>query len=250
MIQGLYQSAAGMLTNEYRQSVVANNLANADTVGFKRDVATLAERLSAARAGVRSGPSNEELEGLSGGVWLGRTYTDFSPGAFQQTDNPLDLALEGPGFFAVEQDGQRFYTRDGRIVRDPTGRLLSATDGAALLDEGGRPIAVNPHAPPPFIDETGALWQNGVTVGRVGVFDFERSDALRKAGASRFTAGDQTPLRVYPGVRSGHVELSGVLPVSELVRMIEASRAYQLNAQMITLQDQAAGRLISFVATA
>ncbi|MGE0481718.1 MAG: flagellar hook-basal body protein [Phycisphaerae bacterium] len=250
MIQGLYQSAAGMLTNEYRQSVVANNLANADTVGFKRDIATLAERLPAARAGERNGPSNEALDALSGGVWLGRTYTDFSPGAFQTTDNPLDLALEGPGFFAVEKDGQRLYTRDGRIVRDPAGRLLSAADGAAILDEGGRPIVVNPHAPPPFIDETGALWQNGATVGRVGVFDFEHPGALQKAGASRFSAGEQTPLRVYPGVRGGHVELSGVQPVSELVSMIEASRAYQLNAQMITLQDQAAGRLITFVASA
>src|SRR3989442_9991693 len=80
VIYGLYQSAAGMMTSEYAQSVLANNLANADTVGFKRDVAVFAERLRADQAGRRDGPTAEGLGSLSGGTWLGRTDVDFSEG--------------------------------------------------------------------------------------------------------------------------------------------------------------------------
>src|SRR5690606_8407144 len=87
VIFGLYQSAAGMMVNEYRQAVIANNLANAETPAFKRDVATFSERQIAAVAGVRggaaappAGASHELLDGLSGGIWLGETHTDYGEG--------------------------------------------------------------------------------------------------------------------------------------------------------------------------
>jgi len=248
MIYGLYQSAAGMLIGEYQQDVLANNLANAETVGFKRDIATFAERLRASEAGRRQGPTCGLLESLTGGVWLGQTTTDFSEAQFIRTDNPLDVALAGPGFLRVAADGRQYLTRDGRLVMDAGGWLVSAADGAAVLGQAGQPIRLNPRGGAARIDEDGRIEQDGVTAGRLGIVDVADYGALRKAGHGRFAA-DGAALRGSPAkVISGAIEGSGVQPVRELVAMIEAARAYQLNAQMVSLQDQTAGRLINAVA--
>ena len=102
MIYGLYNSAAGMMTNEYRQNVITNNLANAETIGFKPEVAVFAEREPESVAGWREGPSAVEVEGLSGYLWLGRTHTDFAQGTMIYTERATDVALDGPGFLVVE----------------------------------------------------------------------------------------------------------------------------------------------------
>jgi len=246
MIYGLYHSAAGMLTNEYRQDVVANNLANAETPGFKRDIASFAERRPAAVAGVRTGPSNESLAALSGGLWLGQTVTDFRPGSLQP-GGPLDIALDGPGFLKVAADGKQYATRDGRMVIDNDGRLLSAADGATILGMGDIPIRLNPRGGDPQIDEDGRISQNGVIVGQLALVDYADYDGLRKVGNGRLSAEGAEEIDSPAYVRAGFVESSGVEPVKELVSMIEVSRAYQLNAQMVTLQDQTVGLLISVV---
>jgi flagellar basal-body rod protein FlgF len=248
MIYGLYQSAAGMMVNECRQSVLANNLANAETVGFKREIATFAERLPASEAGRRSGPGDELLEALSGGVWLARGATDFSESAFIQSDNPLDVALAGPGFLRIAADGREYLTRDGRMVMSPDGWLVSAADGASILGRAGQPIHLNPRGGEVSIDEDGRISQGGVQVGRLGLVDVDDYDSLRKTGAGRFSAETATLIPAQAKVQPGFVESSGVEPVKELVTMIEAARAYQFNAQMVTLQDQSAGSLISAVA--
>ncbi|MBI5865540.1 MAG: flagellar hook-basal body protein [Planctomycetes bacterium] len=249
MIYGLYQSAAGMMTHEFRQDVIANNLANAETVGFKREIASIAERKPATEAGVRRGPSDRLLDVLSGGSWLGRTETDFSPGAFQLTSNPTDVAIVGAGFLRVSSGGQELLTRDGRMMTDAEGTLVATSDGAPMLSEAGLPIRVNPRGGPVSIDETGAVSQNNAVVGRLSVVDVANAAALRKAGAGRYTLGDQEPVPSAARLWSNHVEQSGVQPIFELTGMLEASRAYQLNAQMLTLQDQTAARLINAVAT-
>jgi flagellar basal-body rod protein FlgF len=247
MIYGLYQSAAGMMTTEYRQAVLANNLANADTVGFKRDVATFAERQPARLEGVRSGPSAPGLEGLSGGLWLGQTTTDFSDASKVWTGNWSDVALEGPGFLVVQAEGGPQFTRDGRMLMDASGRLTAASDGAPILNPGGMPIQLNPHGGQPSIDSEGRIEQDGAIVAELGVVDFENYGALQKVGAARFAAPEDAAAASPALVQAGYTESSSVQPVTELVNMIEASRAYQLNARMLSLQDETAGRLISAV---
>lgn len=248
MIYGLYQSAAGMMTNEYRQNVIANNLANADTVGFKQELAVFAERVPAARAGRRHGPSAPDLAGLTGGLWLGRTHTDFSQGGLVRTDHPTDVALDGRGFLVVQVDDRPLYTRDGRLVMAADGVLRAATDGAPVLGVGGRPILLDPHGGRIAIDEEGRVLQNGVPRGQLAVVDFADYRGLRHAGAGRFDADDTRPVPAGARLRSGFLESSGVAPIRELANMIETSRAYQLNARLLSLQDQSAARLIRAVA--
>lgn len=245
MIYGLYHSAAGMLVGEYRQTVLANNIANADTVGFKRDIATFAERVPATQSGLRSGPSAADLAALSGGLWLGRTYTDFGDAAKARTDNPSDVALDGPGFLVAEVDGQRLYTRDGRMTKSPTGLLVAVSDGAPILGRGGGPIRLNPYGGEPSIDTQGRVTQDDAVVGELELVDFDDYDRLRKVGASRFAGPDQQALPAPVLVLSGYVETSGVEPLADLVSMMEASQAYQLNARMVSLQDDSVGKLIN-----
>ncbi|RMF81664.1 MAG: flagellar hook-basal body complex protein, partial [Planctomycetota bacterium] len=154
MIYGLYQSAAGMMVNEYRQGVLANNLANAETTGFKRDIAAFSERRTASQAGERRGPTHDLMERLTGGIWLGKTTTDFGEGALQRTGMATDVALAGPGFFQVrDASGADLLTRDGRLLIDGDGWLVSATDGAQVLGRGGAPIRLNPRGGEPTIDD-------------------------------------------------------------------------------------------------
>ncbi len=248
MIYGLYHSAAGMMTNEYRQGVIANNLANAETVGFKPDFATFAERIPAWEAGRRRNPTNRELVGLPGGMWLGQTHTDFTPAPKTQTGNWHDVALDGRGFLVVEVDGQPQFTRDGRLLRTPEGLLVAATDGAPVLDVGGRPLRVNPRGGEPEIDERGGVHQDGALLGRLAVVDFANYDVLRKVDGVRFSAPEGTETLPAPALlRAGYTESSRVEPMRELVQMMEASRAYQMNARMVMMQDESAGRLISLL---
>lgn len=250
MIYGLYQSAAGMMVNEYRTNVLANNLANADTAGFKREVTSFAERVRASEAGRREGSSNDLLEGLSGGLWLGRTETDFSEAGFVRTDNPLDVAIAGAGFLRVGVNGREYLTRDGRMLMNAEGWLVSAADGALMLGQAGQPIRLNPRGGQPAIDEDGTIKQGSATVGRLGLVNVENYQALHKVGGGRFDASRTRLTEPLGKLQAGFIEGAGVEAVKELSTMIEASRAYQLNAQMVSLQDQSAGRLISVVANA
>lgn len=248
MIYGLYNSAAGMMTNEYRQAVLSNNIANAETVGFKRDIATFAERLPAWESGEREGPSARSLEGMSGGQWLGKTVTDFSEGNDTPTGNWSDLALEGPGFFVVQGEGKPLYTRDGRMQMNVAGLLVASSDGAPILNAAGMPIQLNPHGGLPSVDTQGRVEQDGAQVAEVGIADFQDYGALQKVGAQRWAAPQGTTPAPSPAlVRSGYTEGSSVQPVTEMVSMIEASRAYQINARMVSLQDETTGRLVSTI---
>jgi flagellar basal-body rod protein FlgF len=245
MIYGLYHSAAGMLASEYRQNVIANNLANADTVGFKRDVPTFAERLTAVEEGLRDGPSAADLAGISGGLALGGTYTDHSVGPLMQTGNPTDVALEGPGFLTVQTDQGPLFTRDGRLMIDSNGLLVSAVDGAPVLGVGGAPLHVNPVGGRLSISNEGQVQQDGTTLGELQIVDFADYDQLRKVGTTRFDANGMQTVPSVALVRQSYVENSGVQPIGELVNMLDASHAYQMNARLVSLQDESLGRVIN-----
>src|SRR4051812_47278258 len=144
MIYGLYQSAAGIQSSSYRQDVIANNIANAETAGFKRDIALFNQRLTEAQKR-RGGPgalsTDPLLENIGGGLLAHNTLVDTRQGDLEPTGNPFDIAIDGKGFFLVQNaKGEKFLTRNGQFSTDRAGTMILAnSDGSHVLDERGRP---------------------------------------------------------------------------------------------------------------
>jgi len=130
MVYGTYLSATGLKTNQYRQEILANNLANVDTVGFKQDLAVIRERpIERREDAVDPSLSQDVLDPMTGGSLVAPTYTTFEQGMIQKTGNPLDVALRDDGFFTVEAQGQEHYTRDGRFTINAEGELVPLSPG-------------------------------------------------------------------------------------------------------------------------
>lgn len=247
MIYGLYQSAAGIMSNSYRQDVIANNLANSETTGFKRDVTAFRQRLTAARENRKSGDwSDSVYEGLGGGLLAMPNQADFSQGALQETGAASDIAIQGKGFLAVKQGDQTLLTRDGRFSVNQNGNLI-LTSGQAVLDTAGQPITVGTDGPL-TIDSDGQITQNGKQLGRVGVYNVDNAASLKKVGGNLFAASDNDPIHAGDAtLRSGFVEQSNVEPTSEMADLMDVQRQIQANANMIQTQDSTLQRLVNDV---
>ena len=249
MTYGLWSSAGGLQVNEYRQSLAANNMANVDTVGFKHDLAVIHERRVESAADVMQAPyAHKLLDGLSGGVWVRPTYTSFDQGALEETGRGLDVALLGDGFFTVAEGDEVRYTRDGRFVPNGEGELVMvAGDGRCrVLDAGGSPVMIDPALGEVHVGNDGTVYQGETAVARLGVVDFDDHTMLRKVGKSVFeNVGAADPVPATPDVKGGYVERSTVDPVAGLINMIEVTRAYELNARMISLQDDTLGQAVT-----
>jgi len=246
MVYGLWLSAGGLQAQEYRQTVSANNLANADTPGFKPDRVAFIERLNALRAGAQFSSQSASLGEMTGGAFETPVYTDYSQGGLVASSNRFDVAIEGPGFLTVQTaDGPR-YTRDGRMTLLPTGALTHTSSGGRMLDADGRPIVIDPdEAARTSIGPSGEIRQGAETIARLALVDFGDRRIVEKDGGNLFTAGAARPLSAAGRLRQGYYESSGVEPTAQLVDMIAASRAYEMNATMITLQDESLGRVVN-----
>jgi flagellar basal-body rod protein FlgF len=247
MDYGLWLSAAGMQVNEYRQDLIANNLANIETVGFKHDLAVISERRVESQANpAESRFADPVLDGMTGGTWVRPTYHSFEQGVLVKTDQPLDVAIEGNGFFTVRDGDQVRYTRDGRFAINPRGELVSAADGGRLriLDEEGSPIRVD-RSQSVTISPTGVVLQGSEPVAKLGVVDVDDPQKLRKVGGNLFVGVGETAKPSTSQVYPGFVERSTADPVGMLAQMIEAARAYEANARMVTLQDELTGRAVT-----
>jgi len=250
MVYGMYQSAAGMQLNQYRQEVLANNLANIETVGFKKDLAVVSERpLAIHEPSARPDWSDPQLSGMTGGSFVSPTYTTFTQGPLQHTGGRLDVALMGQGFFAVQDAGETRYTRDGRFILNDQGKLVTVS-GHSVLGEDGRPIVVPPTATDRVtISGSGAVRAGEQQFGRLAVVDFEDKQQLRKVGANVFEArAGAEPRQAPASMQVGFVEGSTVEPTQAMVSMIEVSRAYELNATMIGVADGTLARAVNDIA--
>jgi flagellar basal-body rod protein FlgF len=247
MIYGLYLSATGIMTSTYQQDVVSNNLANSETTGFKRDVTAFRQRLTAMQASRRPGDwSDASLEGLGGGMFVQPNHIDFSQGGIEQTGVPLDVALQGNGFFGVDDNGKTRLTRDGRFQLDRSGTLM-VTGGQAVLDQSGRPIKLAPDSPV-TIDKSGGVVQDGQVVATLGVFDVPDRAKLTKQGNGLFAYPN--PGQIGPGaatLRSEYLESSNVEPTNEMAALMETQRQLEANANMIHTQDSTLQLLVNNV---
>lgn len=248
MIYGLWQSAGGMQAQEYRQAIIAHNLANAETPGYKADRISFVERLNASQAGGALRTRHPVLDGMTGGVFETEVYTDFSANKapLLPSDNPLDVAVVGDGFLTVQTTEGRRYTRDGQLTLDSTGQLVHTATGGSVLDPQGQPISLDPASGEAIkIDSQGVVRQGNNAVGRLGLADFADRQQLEKVGRNLFAADGMQPTEARGQVQQYASEASGVDPVETLVEMIAAARAYEANARMLTLQDETLSRAVN-----
>ncbi len=238
---GLWLSAAGMKVNEHRQTLLANNMANAHTTGFKHDLEVIMQRRVESREGpLGFGFAHPVLDGLPGGVNVRPTYYSDEDGPLEETRKPLDVAIQGEGFFAVSDGKVTRYTRNGEFVLNTAGELVLADDAGRwrVLDKEGNPIRVDESDGKVQMSDGGAVRQGDTVVGTIGLVAAEKPRALQKRGENLFelTSGETRPAngRLIAGSREG----STFDAVEGLISMIEVSRAYQMNASMIQLQDE------------
>ena len=226
------------LTLRRQMDVVANNIANANTQGFKAERMML-EPDTSMRARHQDGPNRARFVD----EWaMGR---DFSQGALTQTSRPLDVALEGDGFFMLETDAGERFTRDGAFTLNPLGELV-ASDGARVLDTGGAPIILDPTAGQISIGEAGEITQNGQQIAQIGVAQFANTGVLTKVGDNRYTAPEDAERVVeeLPRMKQGFLESSNVRPMLEITTMMEVSRAYASVTRMIKDTDELSRKAI------
>jgi len=227
--------------------VLAHNMANVDTPGFKRTLAVLQARHTEAIEQGSDYPGSRSINDIGGGVKVAETTTEFSRGAVKHTGIPTDMLIEGDGFFVVA-DGQRSYlTRAGNFSMTHDGYLVTP-NGMQVLAEDGGPVQVDTSLPW-RLDETGALVQPGGSRIPVAVVKPQSHGDLVSRGRNLFEPLAETiPISSEQRrVVSGYLEHANVRPAAEMMELIEASRAFEANVRLIQNQDQMMGTLISRV---
>lgn len=245
MLKGLYIAYTGMMNEQNRMDILTNNLANASTVGYKKEGSTSEAFHDVLTLKIRDASIGSRLIQRVGsnnpGVKIGENYTDYTQGSFRVTGNTYDLALAGQGFFAVESTNKAgqtstMYTRAGQFTLDKNG-YLRTEDGDFVLDTQNRHIRLNPLLDTKIADD-GTITQNNATVARIQVTDFEDYDYLEKYGETYYRPVEGAVTR--PGaaeIKSGYLEMSNVQVVSEMVNMINITRAYETNQKIIQTYD-------------
>ncbi len=251
MNYGFHLSTAGVITQMRKLDVIANNLANVETVGFKPDflvaVDRKPERLENADAvGIEP---NELLERLGGGKLFLPTQIDLSEGSIEPSGRDLDTAIRGEGFFVLEsptgKSSDKFLTRNGNFEVDAKGRIVLSTSGQPVLDREGAHIHVDP-TKKIVIGKDGAVTQEGAPVAQLALVTPTRKDALVKDGrnAFRVIGGEVQPVTDRnTEIQQGALERSGTDPVRTLASLIATTRALEFGTQMLRTQDEMTGRL-------
>jgi flagellar basal-body rod protein FlgF len=221
---------------QQRMDLTANNLANMTTSGFKT------ERLVTRELSERPAAASDNPQDIAFvDAWM--LQRDFSTGPLEQTGNPLDMAIEGEGFFVVQTAEGEAYTRDGRFTLDAQGRVVTHGGDLVLGDSG--PITVDWNNGTFSISREGTLTQNNAQLGTFRTVAFDTPAALEKVGNNLWKATGETPRApVNSHIAAGFVEGSNVNAVSELTQMIEISRAYTAVAKMISQSDELRGASI------
>lgn len=255
MVRGLYTAFTGMRNEEKRLDVIANNMANADTNGYKAEGST--SRAFSQVLGVKVHDDSEAytqrgIGKMSLGVRIGETYRDWSSGSFKTTGNTYDLAIAGNGFFTIsmtDKSGNTHtrYTRDGSFAITPDGHLTTK-DGDYVLDDGGQPIVLPTDGEKPVIDKDGTITVNGETIAKLGLADFEDYDYLKQYGENQFDAVDGATRKDSTcTVEQGMIESSNISIVDEMVNMITVTRNYESGQKMIQTVDSLLDKAVNTV---
>ena len=254
-VQTLYTAATGMQALETKLDVIANNMANINTTAFKKDRANFEDifyrqyRLP----GSQDSDGNLTATGIEVGLGtrVSSTQTNYKQGAFETTNKPLDFAIEGEGFFQVDNpNGGFYYTRAGNFNINSTGQIVlgSATNGYLLEPN----MTVPPDATGIVVSSDGTVQYSTqdttdlTTLGQIQLAKFINSDGLLKLGDNLYQQTDASGdffidnpgQNGYGNIRQGFLEASNVEPVNELIDLITTQRSFELNSQVVQAGDQ------------
>jgi len=254
MSGGIYMAASGALAYEKRLQIISNNLANANTVGFKMDHGQFQSIDPVDLPASLSSPSPELNTSQAQSFWFQfNSYTDFTHGSLKNTGNDFDLALIGDGFFCIQKPDGVHYTRKGDFTLNDEGVLVTR-NGFPVVGDGGE-ITVkgseNPHEFKKFaVDEDGNVSVDGKQVGSLRIVNFPEPGKLLKMGDTLFKPAENSPPSEEAGdfkVSQGFVELSNVDVVKMMTEMIEVLRGYESYQKVIRTADEASSRSINEV---
>lgn len=265
MWRGLYTAATGMITETKRTDAIANNLANANTTGYKRDDAVtmdfepmLLRRIND-RTGIENevtsfkgfslGPKSPVVGELGLGAQVADIATDHAQGSLQSTGNQLDFAIEGEGYFRIATQGGERYTRDGNFYRNNRGFLVTV-NGENVLDNRGRNIAIPEEATDFYVSPEGNITANGVRVAQLGLVTFPGGDqVMAKEGNSLYRVTDPQlqPQQATGTIQQGALERSNTEIVSEMVNLIANYRAYEASSKAVVTQESMLDKAVNEV---
>ncbi|WP_291328731.1 flagellar basal-body rod protein FlgG [Desulfovibrio sp. UCD-KL4C] len=249
MMRSLWTAATGMVAQQTHIDVLSNNLANVNTQGFKKSRVEFEDLMYQTMqiAGTQAQGGNRLPTGMQIGMGVKEVsiHKFFSEGSLETTGNPLDLAIEGRGFFRVDRNGEDSYTRSGAFKLDNEGRVVTS-NGYALQPE----FVVPPESVNIVVSENGhmaALDKNGIELAAadIPVYDFINPAGLNAIGKNLYveTEGSGAPIEGIPGddrfgtISQGYLEGSNVELVDEMVGLIVGQRAYETNSKALTTSD-------------
>ena len=235
MQSGIYVALSSQMALDKRLTTIADNVANARTVGFRATGVKFED--------VVSGLGDQSVSFVS----TGDTYLSTRAGGVRQTGSPFDFAIKGDAWFAIETPAGPVMTRDGRFTMLDTGDLVSL-EGYPVLDAGGAPIQLDPQAGPPVAGGDGTLRQNGQLVGALGLYEFQPGPNFTRFGNSGIVpwgAPEPAVDRIDIGVAQGFLEDSNVDPVLEITRLIQVQRAFENVSALIRDSESALEQAIS-----
>lgn len=243
MFRGVLSGTTAMRAQLLRQDVIANNLANAATPGYRQDVVAFSTYLDsyvyrADKAGL------SYLGGITPAMVLYETRTVHVPGPIETTGNPMDIALSPGAYLTVEAPGGLRYTRRGDLSLTADGYL--EVGGYRVLGLSGQ-IRIPQQDRPVHIAQDGTVYCGGEEVDRLLIVGFEDQSVLRKEGSCLFAAGEGTGREVQATVLSGCLEKSSVDAVMEMVHLVDAFRAYEASQRAIQAQDEATAAAVNRV---
>lgn len=253
MVKGLYTAHTGLRQQQNRLDIITNNLANADTTGYKKEGVTSVAFDEVLAVKIKDGSEaflNRGIGTMSMGVKIGETYTDYSQGPFRVTDNPYDIAIEGDGFFSISFTNKQGvtstkYTRDGSFTLTKEGYLVTK-DGDFVLGTNG-PIQLDTMLDTK-ITEDGGIYQNNVRVAQLAIVDFADYNYLQKYGENLY---DLVPGGVMQPAQGktiqGTLEMANMNVVTEMVDMISITRDFETNQKMIQSIDSTMEKTVNQV---
>lgn len=249
MLRGIYSAASGMIYNQFREDVSANNIANSGTTGYKEDN-VYTEPFPEVKIQDDALPAGNRIIGsFPLGVMPGEMNTDFTQGQIVETGNSLDLAIEGRGFFTVQSgDGKLMYTRDGSFSLDSNGMIVNSNGGYLLgknlttgkvepISTGGGKVSVS---------DDGAVSIDSKAKYMIDIADFENNNSLTKQGKNMYSAS-AAPAEGSGQyiIKEGALENSNTDIANEMVNMIVNLRSYQANQRVLTTENETLDKTVN-----